>query len=54
MTPVELLERVAAMASHEMVLFHPLAGGMAPDLAWRSLRLFEAKVYPETDIGKTR
>jgi len=39
MTPVELLERVAAMA---------------PDLAWRSLRLFEAKVYPETDIGKTR
>jgi hypothetical protein len=25
---------------------------MDPELAWRSLRLFEEKVYPETAPGK--
>ena len=27
-------------------LFHPLVGGIPPDLAWESLELFEAKVLP--------
>jgi alkanesulfonate monooxygenase SsuD/methylene tetrahydromethanopterin reductase-like flavin-dependent oxidoreductase (luciferase family) len=28
------------------VILHPLMGGMAPELGWESLRLFEAKVLP--------
>jgi len=27
-------------------MFHPLCGGMPPELAWKSLRLFEDKVLP--------
>jgi len=53
MTPRELLERIAAMGPWDTVLFHPLAGGMEPGLAWRSLRLFEEKVYPEIASGKS-
>lgn len=51
MTPQELLERIAAMGRWDTVLFHPLAGGMEPGLAWRSLRLFEERVYPEIASG---
>jgi hypothetical protein len=54
MTPRQLLERIEAMGPYDTVLFHPLAGGMDPELAWRSLRLFEDKVYPETGIGRNR
>jgi alkanesulfonate monooxygenase SsuD/methylene tetrahydromethanopterin reductase-like flavin-dependent oxidoreductase (luciferase family) len=34
--------------AHEFgrVLLHPLMGGLAPDLGWESLRLFEQKVLP--------
>lgn len=52
MTPAQLLERIATLGPWDTVLFHPLAGGMDPELSWRSLRLFEEKVYPETDLGK--
>jgi hypothetical protein len=27
-------------------MFHPLMGGMDPELSWESLRLFETKVLP--------
>jgi hypothetical protein len=27
-------------------MLHPLCGGMPPDLAWSSLRLFETQVLP--------
>lgn len=47
MTPTALLERIATMGRQDTVLFHPLAGGMDPELAWRSLRLFEQQVWPQ-------
>jgi hypothetical protein len=28
-------------------MLHPLMGGIAPDLAWESLRLFETEVLPK-------
>jgi hypothetical protein len=28
------------------VILHPLMGGMAPELGWASLRLFQEKVLP--------
>jgi alkanesulfonate monooxygenase SsuD/methylene tetrahydromethanopterin reductase-like flavin-dependent oxidoreductase (luciferase family) len=54
LTPRELLEHIEAAGPWDTVLFHPLAGGMDPELAWRSLRLFEEKVYPHTALGKSR
>jgi hypothetical protein len=27
-------------------MFHPMCGGISPDLAWSSLRLFENEVLP--------
>jgi len=54
LTPRQLLEHIEAAGPWDTVLFHPLAGGMDPELAWRSLRLFEEKVYPHTALGKSR
>ena len=31
--------------------FHPLAGGLPPDLAWASLELFADKVLPGLRAG---
>ena len=53
MTPRQLLEHIEAAGPYEMVLFHPLAGGMEPGLAWRSLRLFEQEVYPQNRLVYT-
>jgi alkanesulfonate monooxygenase SsuD/methylene tetrahydromethanopterin reductase-like flavin-dependent oxidoreductase (luciferase family) len=44
LTPDGLLD---LWRTREVVMFHPLCGGIAPDLAWRSLRLIEDKVLPE-------
>ncbi len=30
----------------QVFVFHPLCGGISPDTAWRSLRLFESEVLP--------
>jgi alkanesulfonate monooxygenase SsuD/methylene tetrahydromethanopterin reductase-like flavin-dependent oxidoreductase (luciferase family) len=43
-TPQECLA-LAARDGHLML--HPLMGGIAPDLAWASLQLFEAEVLPQ-------
>jgi alkanesulfonate monooxygenase SsuD/methylene tetrahydromethanopterin reductase-like flavin-dependent oxidoreductase (luciferase family) len=45
--PEELLAQMKGMGPWDTVLFHPLAGGMDPALAWDSLRLFETRVLPE-------
>lgn len=51
-TPDGILARLAdaaadpATAVHALN-FHPLAGGLPPDLAWASLELFAAKVQPK-------
>jgi hypothetical protein len=47
MRPRELLERMEELGPWDAVLFHPLAGGLDPDLAWESLHLFEQRVLPE-------
>lgn len=46
MTPDELIETARGMGGLDTILFHPLMGGMDPELSWASLRLFEAKVLP--------
>jgi alkanesulfonate monooxygenase SsuD/methylene tetrahydromethanopterin reductase-like flavin-dependent oxidoreductase (luciferase family) len=44
-TPEQLVEELRA-APVPFVMLHPLCGGMPPDLAWSSLRLFETQVLP--------
>ncbi len=39
-------ECVALAKEHGTLVFHPLMGGMDPDLGWESLRLFAAQVAP--------
>jgi alkanesulfonate monooxygenase SsuD/methylene tetrahydromethanopterin reductase-like flavin-dependent oxidoreductase (luciferase family) len=45
LTPQEFVAELEA-APFPFALFHPLCGGMPPDLAWSSLRLFENEVLP--------
>ena len=44
-TPEQFVEELKA-APFPFAFFHPLCGGMPPDLAWSSLRLFENEVLP--------
>jgi alkanesulfonate monooxygenase SsuD/methylene tetrahydromethanopterin reductase-like flavin-dependent oxidoreductase (luciferase family) len=46
LTPEELLARARALGPDGMIGFHPLMGGLDPELAWDSLRLFETRVFP--------
>lgn len=46
MTPDELIERTRDFGPMDTLMFHPLMGGMDPELSWQSLRLFEEKVLP--------
>jgi alkanesulfonate monooxygenase SsuD/methylene tetrahydromethanopterin reductase-like flavin-dependent oxidoreductase (luciferase family) len=43
-SPAECVEIVQR---HGRMTFHPLMGGLEPDLAWPALRLFESAVLPE-------
>jgi hypothetical protein len=45
LTPDELVAELRA-APFPFAFFHPLCGGIPPDLAWSSLRLFENEVLP--------
>ena len=45
MTPEEFIVDLEA-APFPFAFLHPLCGGMPPDLAWSSLRLFENEVLP--------
>lgn len=45
LTPEQFVAEQKA-AAVPFVQFHPLCGGMPPDLAWSSLRLFEREVLP--------
>ncbi|HEY8523598.1 MAG TPA: LLM class flavin-dependent oxidoreductase [Acidimicrobiales bacterium] len=45
LTPEELVTELKE-APFPFALFHPLCGGMPPELAWSSLRLFEREVIP--------
>ncbi|MCU1398770.1 MAG: luciferase family protein [Acidimicrobiales bacterium] len=45
LTPDQFVEEMRA-APFPFALFHPLCGGMPPELAWSSLHLFEHEVLP--------
>lgn len=45
-SPTQMIEAARDMAANEPMLFHPLCGGIHPDLAWQSLQLFRDKVLP--------
>lgn len=46
LTPEELLRRATELGPGGVLNFHPLMGGLDPDLAWSSLELFETRVLP--------
>jgi hypothetical protein len=45
-TPDDIVERAASVPPMGALNFHPLAGGLPPDLAWPSLELFAESVLP--------
>jgi len=45
-TPDDIVERAAGVSPMGALNFHPLAGGLPPDLAWPSLELFVGSVLP--------
>lgn len=44
--PQELVNAARGMVSAQPIMFHPLCGGIHPDLAWESLKLFIDQVMP--------
>jgi alkanesulfonate monooxygenase SsuD/methylene tetrahydromethanopterin reductase-like flavin-dependent oxidoreductase (luciferase family) len=44
--PTELIAAARDMVSAQPIMFHPLCGGIHPDLAWSSLNLFVDDVLP--------
>jgi alkanesulfonate monooxygenase SsuD/methylene tetrahydromethanopterin reductase-like flavin-dependent oxidoreductase (luciferase family) len=46
LTPDDLVAELAAQGPYGFALFHPLMGGIPPELGWSSLRLFEEEVLP--------
>jgi hypothetical protein len=45
-TPDECVAMAQTKGPMDALVFHPLMGGLDPDLAWQSLELFAAKVLP--------
>jgi len=46
LTPQELVAELTAKGPFAFCMLHPLVGGLAPEAAWRSLRLIEHEVIP--------
>jgi alkanesulfonate monooxygenase SsuD/methylene tetrahydromethanopterin reductase-like flavin-dependent oxidoreductase (luciferase family) len=46
MTPEELIGRARELGPDGVIGFHPLMGGLDPEMSWSSLRLFESEVLP--------
>jgi ribulose-5-phosphate 4-epimerase/fuculose-1-phosphate aldolase len=44
-----MVEEVKAKGPYGFVLFHPMMGGIPPEMAWESLRLFEEEVLPHLE-----
>lgn len=53
LTPEECLKLAEDLGPDGQLLFHPLMGGMSADLAWQSLELFKAKVWPHLTVHAT-
>jgi alkanesulfonate monooxygenase SsuD/methylene tetrahydromethanopterin reductase-like flavin-dependent oxidoreductase (luciferase family) len=47
LTPEELVDELKAKGEFGFAMFHPMMGGIPPELAWQSLRLFETEVLPK-------
>ena len=47
LTPDELVDEIRAKGEFGFTLFHPMAGGVPPAMAWDSLHLFEHEVLPK-------
>lgn len=45
-TPEEMVERVRDLGPGATVMLHPLVGGLAPEVSWTMLELFEKRVMP--------
>jgi alkanesulfonate monooxygenase SsuD/methylene tetrahydromethanopterin reductase-like flavin-dependent oxidoreductase (luciferase family) len=45
-TPEQCVEYAKTLEPHGELTFQPLFGGLPPELAWKSLRLFETKTIP--------
>lgn len=45
-TPSEAIEIIKNLPEEGQVMFHPLMGGLNPDLAWQNLKTFETEVLP--------
>jgi alkanesulfonate monooxygenase SsuD/methylene tetrahydromethanopterin reductase-like flavin-dependent oxidoreductase (luciferase family) len=46
LTPDDMLAEFEAAGPLGFAMFHPMIGGMPPDLGWKMLRLFESDVLP--------
>lgn len=46
-TPEQCLELARSVGPDGILIFHPLMGGMDPDLSWASLELFVTEVLPK-------
>ena len=46
LTPDQMVEELKARGPFAFVALHPLMGGIPPEVAWESLRLFEHDVLP--------
>jgi alkanesulfonate monooxygenase SsuD/methylene tetrahydromethanopterin reductase-like flavin-dependent oxidoreductase (luciferase family) len=45
-TPEQYVDELKAMGAAAFGLFHPMMGGIPPELAWQSLKLLETEVIP--------
>jgi hypothetical protein len=50
-TPAELIDAVRVAGPNSELRFNPLEGGIPPELAWQSLRLFAEEVLPSLPVG---
>jgi hypothetical protein len=46
LTPDDLVAELKVGGPFSFALFHPMMGGIPPELGWSSLRLFEEEVLP--------
>ena len=51
LTPDELAAEIQAKGEFGFTIFHPMAGGVPPAMAWESLQLFEHEVLPQLTDG---
>ena len=50
-SPQGMVDYARSLGSQDSILFHPLCGGIHPELAWQSLKLFADEVLPALQEG---